>query len=126
MFHWADFYSLALELSTRQDAASQRCAISRAYYAAFHAACTYLQDVHQLSLPRHEKHAFVWKWFDPRERTPGRTVLERKIGKNGARLHQLRCDADYELKFEPAKHLAYGLSQAQRLLDDLERLQPPR
>lgn len=37
-FNWADYLTLATTLSSNSDEASQRSAISRAYYSAFHAA----------------------------------------------------------------------------------------
>ena len=37
-FDWNEYLSLATTLSEKADEASQRTAISRAYYAAFHAA----------------------------------------------------------------------------------------
>jgi hypothetical protein len=37
-FDWNDFLTLAEELAARDDQASKRTAISRAYYSVFHAA----------------------------------------------------------------------------------------
>lgn len=120
MFDWENFFVLALHLRERGDSASQRSAISRAYYAAFHAARTYLIDVHHESVPSFQAHAFVWDWFTSNR--PGRIRLETKIGHNGKKLRARREDADYEARFDANKELEDSLERARAVLTDLAHL----
>ncbi|MCY0987352.1 hypothetical protein OV203_09480 [Nannocystis sp. ILAH1] len=112
MFDWMTFHGLAVELATREDVAAHRSAVSRAYYAAFHAALTHAER-RGASLPKVEKHAALWQWFDPPQPIPGRTRLETRIGKNGRRL---RASASV------SKQLAESMQLAQSLLVDLDEL----
>ena len=79
MFAWSEYLTLAQHLAQQEDEASQRTAISRAYYAAFHVARRHVAHAHpEVMLPRHGAvHDVVW------------TTLER--GPRGDRRRPPRC-----------------------------------
>lgn len=122
MFDWTSYHTLAIELSERTELAAHRSAISRAYYAVFHAACRYVTDVRGEALPRREKHEAVWSWFAPAAPIPGRTRLETKVGSKGRRLRERRNDADYESGIDASKLLSDSMKLARELLDDIDEL----
>ena len=86
MFDWPDYLALASKL-TGGDEASQRTAISRAYYAAFHAARRHVQHAHpDVRLPRHGGvHDEVWRALE------GGSREERSAAFSGRRLKDKRC-----------------------------------
>lgn len=93
MFAWPDYLVLAQHLAQRDDEASQRSAISRAYYAAFHVARRHVMQTHpEVILPRHGAvHDVVWTTLERGARE------ERAAAHGGKRLRQKRTLADYEL-----------------------------
>lgn len=92
-FDWQDYLALAQRLATEPDDASRRSAVSRAYYAAFHAARLYLATVHGVHTPdRGDVHAFVWSEL----RRPGRSRSELAAAHHGDRLRVDRRKADYD------------------------------
>jgi uncharacterized protein (UPF0332 family) len=93
MFAWADYLSLAQALAQSKDEASQRTAISRAYYAAFHVARRHVAQTHpEVTLPRHGAvHDVVWTTLERGARE------ERAAAHGGKRLRQKRTLADYEM-----------------------------
>lgn len=118
MFDWMKYHSLAAELCAGLDPAAHRSAVSRAYYAVFHLACGYAER-RGASLPRYEKHAALWQWFDPPDPAPGRTRNERRIGRDGKRLRQRRNDADYEAGADVTGQLVDSMRLARALLEAL-------
>jgi len=95
MFAWADFFDLATLLSNQSEGteASQRTAISRAYYAAFHVSRDFLIQRQRLSaLARHRVHVTVWTTLSDSD-----SSIEQRIGQMGYRLMHIRHHADYDL-----------------------------
>lgn len=82
----------AVEKDTAEHApteAALRTAVSRAYYAAFHFARSYLEGEGRLLNSKVESHGSVWDAFFQ----PGK---ERTIQAKGQTLHKARKMADYE------------------------------
>jgi hypothetical protein len=123
MFDWSGFLELAERLAREEDEASQRSAISRAYYGAFHLARRHLERSRKgaFSLPpTGDKHMAVW-----RELQAGRGS-ERSAGFAGDRLRQLRNKADYENVLGHLKQeLADALDRARMVRRLLEAAPPP-
>ncbi len=91
-FDWADYLTLAKELATRDDEAAQRSAMSRAYYAAFHSARSFLrQEGVSISNPGLGEHKSVWDAFQN-----SRDDQRIQIGQRGERLRLFRNRADYD------------------------------
>ena len=95
-----------------------RCAVGRAYYAAFHQA-RYLLQVLGFQIPRAELvHAFLWKRL--------RSCGNSSVGTAGSKLQQLRSlrnRADYEVAFDFSKNDAIAAVETSRqILDALETL----
>lgn len=97
LFNWEDYLLLAESLVQAQmlSEASKRTAISRAYYAAFHIASSYLAS-NQLVQLRHlgSDHALVWKTMVTQNDNRLRS-LQRK----GFALLRHRQRADYDTSF---------------------------
>lgn len=95
MFDWEEYRQLAEKLHERDsDAlreASERTAISRAYYAAFHEALRYAPR--RVQNARRDKHR---RLIDHYKQAPSET--ERAVGRQLERLRDNRNAADYEDK----------------------------
>jgi uncharacterized protein (UPF0332 family) len=117
MFDWAEYFELAKELAQRQDEASQRSAISRAYYAAFCSARNRLRG--QIVIPQtSEAHSMVWNQF---QESPARE--QRQIGQLGRRLRHARTEADYDDSVpELPKVVENAIATAGKLLSILRGL----
>jgi uncharacterized protein (UPF0332 family) len=94
-FQWEDYLILAEDLGgDENDEAALRCAVSRAYYAAFHVAKDFLNGLDDPALKVSENkqsiHYEVWKAF------LGRGRHWESVYNNGDRLRKRRVDADYE------------------------------
>ena len=88
MFEWDDFRGLAEELATRSgDEAAQRTAISRAYYACFHAGRGYLAEAGIAVDAGGGAHRQVRNELRSRSADAGEQLW---------RLHLLRKEADYD------------------------------
>lgn len=94
-FTWVHFLDLASELAVRGDEASQRSAISRAYYAAFHGARGYVRSKFpDVRLSRGgDEHFHVWDCLKK-----GSRRQEVAVGTYGKRLYDARRRADYDLE----------------------------
>lgn len=96
-FDWRGYLNLAVRLGESADEASQRSAISRAYYAAFHCACGYVERVFSVRLTENGKaHKLVWLKLSEGSDD------EQLAGNKGANLRESRRVADYKregLKF---------------------------
>jgi len=89
-FDWSAYRAVAETLKNNADEASQRSAISRAYYCAYHQALNHLSEHHKFQLsedkPAHDQ---VWREFS------GKGLSYREIWNKGGKLKKLRVDADY-------------------------------
>ena len=116
-FDWADYLELARDLASRSDEASQRTAISRAYYAAFGNA-SHLLRREGVSFPQQDVHQFVWSEF--RNSSDDK---RQQIGIDGDRLKRARRAADYAHEFPAvAAVLKSTISSATLLVKELDRL----
>lgn len=93
-FAWVHFFDLARSLAAEPNEASQRSAISRAYYAAFHTARRYVRaKLPEVRLNKAgEDHFHVW---DSLKKSARRE--ERAAGIKGKALYDARKRADYDL-----------------------------
>lgn len=89
IFQWQSFLDLADELVENDREASRRSAISRAYYAAYHAGRRRWAQDQGLPTTRRIEHGPLWEYF---RRSPGGATL----GEKGRRLLELRRHADYD------------------------------
>lgn len=88
MFDWDRFLALAEELAGRPgDEAAARTAISRAYYAAFHAGRAYLNRANIPADMSGRAHRQVRQAFEASDPSISQTL---------ARLHEWRKEADYD------------------------------
>jgi len=103
-FEWQHFLELAQDLvnshgdGTDGDAdpetreAALRTAVSRAYYAAYHAVREYVSATGRGDPPRGDSHTWVWNQLDPRQRRQ-----EGQMKREGFKLLKTRKSADYDL-----------------------------
>lgn len=91
MFDWNEFYRLAGELAKSTDEASHRSAVSRAYYAAFHGARTYLKGQGKWVPADGTAHREVWSNLLS---IPDKNI--QHAGAEGDRLRKERIRVDYE------------------------------
>lgn len=120
-FDWRAFLDLAEELvERRNNAAADRTAISRAYYAAFHLASAYVSDRGVRLTFTGRDHATVWAWFLGADVAAGL----RWIGNAGSVLRQARRHADYRpTPFpEPTKEAQTAVRFAMRIVSELNRV----
>lgn len=90
-FTWQDFADLAERLViAHTDEASQRTAISRAYYAAYHAASKVVRSNSQCPPDQPRSYRLVWRLLRVVNGAYGVEVAER-----GIRLRNLRTGAGY-------------------------------
>lgn len=90
-FEWTAYLVLAQDLAERDDEASHRSAVSRAYYAAFGVAALALAGAGRLIPTDAAAHQFVWSVF--KEADDGPLYY---IGLDGERLRKRRRGADYD------------------------------
>lgn len=106
-FDFHNFLILAEHLATRNDEASKRTAISRAYYSVYHLA----SERAEKSVGPFPRNAGIgnhqWCW-DQYTKTPDLT--SRKLGTNGGRMKRLRTKADY------------GSNDIPRIDDEVQRI----
>lgn len=118
MFAWEDFLALSDRLAVApDDEASQRTAIGRAYYAAYHTAAAFVRARGML-LGAHT-HRRVWSAFAA-DADPDRGA----VGAIGDVLRQRRQDADYRNPFpgDVAKDARDAIGEARAIIDLLGRL----
>ncbi len=90
-FSWQEFAELAIQLaSERQDEASRRTAISRAYYAAYHAASALVRDRDLHPPDQQLSHWLVWKLI-----RDSHLPNCQEISQRGFTLRDARVWADY-------------------------------
>ncbi|WP_013334752.1 HEPN domain-containing protein [Gloeothece verrucosa] len=95
-FNWEDYLTLANKLSEETltsaiQEAQFRSAISRAYYAAFNQAKTFLENTDKILIPRVNIHKYVINQF---QNSPDRR--RQKIGNRLLVLRTYRNQADYD------------------------------
>jgi hypothetical protein len=124
-FAWDDYLTLAkrLALPARGDAteAELRSAISRAYYAAYHAASSYVRAQALVSPAERLTHTKVW---DVLARDPATERAE--VGQRGDVLRRVRVSADYRNPFpdtDIVARVAAALVEADRLVVTFSELQ---
>lgn len=115
-----DVLRLAEKMSTAGNEAEWRCAISRAYYAAFHHARDLLQAL-GFEVPRGEQaHAFLWKRLQ--------SCGNPSLGLAGSNLNQLRGQrnrADYDLAGDVSQRTAMtAVERANAIFQVLDSLSP--
>ncbi len=91
-FSWQQFAELAVQLAAeRRDEASQRTVISRAYYAAYHAASSYVRAEGLAPSDQQLRHDRVWRHIRD-SRGPYCNV----VAQLGFNLRDARVRADYK------------------------------
>jgi uncharacterized protein (UPF0332 family) len=123
-FDWTEYLKLAEELVAQtagqsSEEARQRCAISRAYYAAFKTAFTFLcQEIQYFQFEKEGVHEKVRQKFKDRD-----DQTSVRISENLLRLSLDRNKADYvpEVDALPGT-VAKALIVAQSVIDDLKTL----
>ncbi len=109
-FDWEEFLDLAEELVRRHgDLGAERSAISRAYYAAFHAAGSIARRHGARLTLTGVDHTLVWDWF----LQPEADRRSQWIGDTGHRLRRARRRADYDAA--PRSNLSLEARDAVRL-----------
>lgn len=86
-FDWTEYLSLAASLSGNSDEASQRTAISRAYYAAFHAAALHAKPNGYAE----RSHGRLWKMYQA-----DADINAKRLSAIGNQMKKAREDADYK------------------------------
>jgi len=114
------YLDLARVLADQGDEASNRTAISRAYYAVFCSIRNRLKQ--QGTLPRvrrgRSRHRIVWDHLRASERTH-----EKLLGERGARLQNHRQRADYEDTLTDLPRMVEtALLTAEQMLEGAKRL----
>ena len=122
-FAWEDFFELAAVLAERGDEASQRSAVSRAYYAVFNVAQSVLEahDPNYNSMRSRDSHKQVWDRLRALDRRQARSA-ER----SGRSLLNKRKSADYTLGLgDWPNRTKQALVEAKRALASLNDLLEP-
>ncbi len=119
MFDWDTYLDLAEKLAGEPDEASQRSAVSRAYYAAFCSARNKLEDENKFKpTGRGKDHEKVWNLFQT-----STDKDRRRIGCFGNGLRIRRGKVDYENEVpDLAKFVADASKNARKLLSGLRSL----
>lgn len=117
-FVWGDYLTVARRLAAPPtDEADLRTAISRAYYAAYHAAAAFVRA--EGILESGHTHVTVW---DALAGDAG--VDQAEAGRRGHRLKLLRQAADYRNPFpgDIDKQVRFALGEARSLVEVFEGL----
>ena len=127
-FNWSEYLNIARELAGQATASSsaeakKRCAISRAYYAAFCSARNYLRDKdNDLDIPvGGDAHGYVRRQFKT-----SKNKVRREVGEYLARLVAKRNLVDYKDDITPLANLDgethLALNWSQEVISDLAQL----
>jgi uncharacterized protein (UPF0332 family) len=93
--NWIDYVGLSRTLAAQGLEASERSAVSRAYYAAFNLSRRWL-EVNVEPIPNRGAHERVWKAFSNAEGADAGTRRKwERVGALGGGLRTLRNQADY-------------------------------
>lgn len=118
MFDWTNYLELARGLAQGSDEASQRSAISRAYYAAFNNARLWLDSQGVTFTSRESIHRQVWDEF-----LKSGATSQQQIGSTGDKLRARRARADYEDAIvDLSRQVTIAIQQAEELLNGLSKL----
>lgn len=129
MFEWEQFLDVAVYLQELGDSnhglseAAYRCAVSRAYYGAYHCAlslanrCGFDAELY-LSDRRMSEHRKLQVWYKEKY---GNKSMGNSISKQLHRLHDWRKDADY--KDTTAKEINFKISCQNAILLSKELVQ---
>jgi hypothetical protein len=120
-FDWSEYLRLAEELAARQDEASIRSALSRAYYYVYHLALERAQDNGFTTLPGEGgSHKQLWRNYS------GSPVPEcQTLAEIAARLKEKRERADYrQIYSRIADDVPGMLADAREFASRLRRLNP--
>lgn len=107
-FTWPTFLDLAEDLLL-DDEAARRTAVSRAYYAVFHAARRRRARDLGFESTRTVGHQDLWEHFK-------KSAVTKQLGFSGERLLKRRQKADYDLS------PAWDMPNARAAVDDARRL----
>jgi len=119
-FNWAEYLELAERLCKSNDEASQRSAISRAYYSAFHAANNRALANNYRRSEDGTTHQSLWSYY---ERNPNEEC--QRIAIIGKRLLEKRVRADYRDTYARiGEELAEVLINARRCATMIAALPP--
>jgi hypothetical protein len=119
--HWDNFLTPAEDPAKRQDDASRRTAISRAYYCVFNLAFDRAMST-ECQYPGEEgRHQWCWRQYSQSE---DRSCV--KLGADGDRMKRLRVKVDYEAADIPRleEKTLQMLTDAQQFLAALASLNP--
>jgi len=113
-FDWLDYLTLAKELAERRDEeAAMRCAVSRAYYAAFHIAANHRATRHAVPT-RGGSHQSVWRALQA-----SNVPDWRKAGNALRDLMLFRQEVDYQ---DQVSNLRWRLGNAINAAAEIVRL----
>lgn len=120
MFDWRGFLALATSLAeASEDEAALRSAASRAYYASFHHAKSYIERTDpSIHFSKHGRvHEELPEWLKER----GRTRLEQAAARKLEDLKRLRTWADYRTtaRVRLADDVKQAVHNAQWILNQL-------
>ena len=116
MFDWGDFLDLAENMATEPaNEAAARSAMSRAYYATFHAGRAYLVRA-EIPLDR-SRNAHLQVQNELRKKN-------ETIGQNVKRLHVWRKNADYDSQSIPnaSRKAVVAVTVARQTMDAIETI----
>jgi hypothetical protein len=122
--NWSAYLVLARGLAGHRFEASERTAVSRAYYGAFNLSRRWL-EANVTPIDNRRAHEQVWETFRTADRaTAGTTTKWELVGELGARLRVLRNRADYEDRALGPENQAPGaVGAAERIVALLEELE---
>lgn len=118
MFDWTEYLAVADRLlADAPDEGALRSAISRAYYAVYHAAATFVRT--SGILRRGHSHRRVWSAL-ANDVDPARAA----VGARGDQLRQVRTDADYRDRVpgDLANRARDTVREARALVEAIHRL----
>ena len=116
VFEWEDFLGLGDRLTQEANEAAQRTAISRAYYAAYHAAAAFVR-ARRILVTAHT-HQAVWGAL-----AASSDVDRADVGRMGNRLKRARLDADDRIPFpdDVADRAQDAVTEARSIIEALGR-----
>lgn len=123
-FNWNRYLDLAKDLEAKgktspQDEAQLRCAVSRAYYAAFCIARNFLIREGHVP-PKNEVHYYVYNEFSISEDED-----RRRIGGYLKAMSSRRKRADYDDEYRQlTNEIDYHLVMAEEVIGDIQKLRP--
>ena len=119
-FDWNDFLLLAEELANRNDTASKRTAISRAYYSILNIAIARVKAVGGQP-PNENTHNWCWQKYNA---GPDPACIQ--LGITGQRIKAKRVRADYETAdfTNLEQEVQRVLLEAKKFLRDITALNP--